>query len=77
MKILWSFICDKSLIFMVTGMVVLFLGLLILLQFRMSGGPKDVAITIGIIGIAIYLVGRIAHFFKKSSATKNSDLMDD
>lgn len=62
---------------MVTGMVVLLIGLLILLFFRMNGGPKEAAITIGLIGIVIYVVGRIAHFFKKSSTTISSDSMDD
>jgi uncharacterized membrane protein YecN with MAPEG domain len=76
MKKIWSFICDKSLIFMVTGMVVLLIGLLILIFFRMNGGPKEAAITIGIIGFAIYVVGRIAHFLKKSNTTLSSDSMD-
>jgi hypothetical protein len=71
MKRIWEFIGDHAYIFMLLGMIIGITGLLFLMKFDKTGGPKSDALVLGIIGIIIYLIGRISLFFKNKR--KKSD----
>ena len=65
MKRIWEFISNHAYIFMLIGMIIGIAGLLFLMKFDRTGEPKSDALILGIIGIAVYLIGRISLFFKK------------
>ena len=64
MKNLWQSLTDYAFIIMGIGMVVGISGLLILIQAKNAGNPTGLGTGIGIAGIAIYVIGRIAHASK-------------
>jgi len=71
MKRIWEFIGDRAYIFMLVGMIIGVTGLLFLMKFNKTEGPKSYALVLGIFGITIYLLGRISLFFK-NKRTKNN-----
>lgn len=64
MKNIWKIICDYAYLFMTGGMVLAIIGVLILVQKNYTGISQPMATTFGIVGIALYVFGRIAFVFK-------------
>ena len=79
MKNLWQSLTDYAFIIMGVGMIVGISGLLILIQAQNAGNPRGLGTGIGIAGIVIYVIGRIAHASKGrySQRKKTTDDTDD
>ncbi len=75
MKKIWRIISENAYIVMLIGMIIGITGLLILMRFNHTGGPREIAIFIGIFGIVLYLTGRVALIFK-GKVRKESDSTD-
>ena len=73
MKELWKLIVDYAYVVMLLGMIIGIAGLLFLIRAQNVGAPRQVGLSIGIVGIVIYVFGRIAHAYKsKQSKKRNS-----
>ena len=73
MKELWKLIVDYAYVVMLFGMGIGIIGLFVLIRAQNIDAPRQGGLSIGIIGIAIYVFGRIAHAYKsKHSKKKNT-----
>lgn len=71
----WDWVCSNAHAIMLGGIFVAVVGVALLLQYRNSGGPTDRALSIGIAGVAVYVVGRVGLVFKgrRSGPRENSE----
>ena len=73
MKELWNLIVDYAYVVMLFGMAIGIAGLLVLIRAQDGTASKQVGLSIGIVGIVFYILGRIAHVYKsKHSKKKNT-----
>lgn len=56
---------------MLAGVTIAVISVLLLMQYRHFNGPRSLAIALGIIGIVIYISGRIALFFKNRNTRQS------
>lgn len=72
MKKLLQFIVDYAYVIMLCGMIVGITGLLLLIRAKSIDGSREAGLIIGIVGIVIYILGRIAHAYKRKYSQKKT-----
>ncbi len=81
MKKAWYFICNNAYAVMMVGFITGLAGLLTLMRLRQTGVYAQYPLVLGVAGIVIYILGRIALVGKgkmpKRPSESNSDDQED
>lgn len=73
MKRVLEFISENAYAFMLAGMIIGISGLVLLMRFNRTGGPREIAIGIGIAGIVAYVLARVALIYKGKHPKKKNN----
>ncbi len=72
---LWGWLREHGYAVMIVGMAVTALGAIMLFQSQRTGGiTRQPALAIGIAGVAIYVLGRVAVLFRRNRPRKTDEL---
>ncbi|MBN1983264.1 MAG: hypothetical protein JW795_17140 [Chitinivibrionales bacterium] len=70
---LWLYIQNNPYVLMIVGMVLLLSGVFLMIEARNSGGSKQLAATLGIAGVVVYLIGRIGIMLQRRAKSSKSN----